>query len=252
MTGSGQNAGSRRSDQLAGICVILGAGGTLGGALVRAFTGAGAEVIGADMRATGDVVACDVTSEADVQALFNRAQRRGEIRCVVHAAGRVSVSGVAEADLVAVRELLDVNLLSCFVTAKVAMNCLSSGSSLTFIASHAALHGAAGWAAYGASKAGVVNLTQALAQETGARGVRVNCVSPGSVESPMMDHVLAQAAARRGLRVALVKSEAEHASPLGRFATADEVAGVCVFLASPAAGYITGANVVVNGGERPG
>jgi NAD(P)-dependent dehydrogenase (short-subunit alcohol dehydrogenase family) len=162
------------------------------------------------------------------------------------------VSAVSEADLADVRRLLEVNLVSCFVTAKQAVGRLTAGHSLTFIASHAALYGSARWAAYSASKAGVVSLTQALAQETGRLGPRVNCVSPGSVESPMMDVVLARAATERQLPVEQIRMEAELASPLARFATPQEVAGVCVFLASPAAGYITGANIVINGGERPG
>jgi NAD(P)-dependent dehydrogenase (short-subunit alcohol dehydrogenase family) len=67
-----------------------------------------------------------------------------------------------------------------------------------------------------------------------------------------MDVVLARAATERQLPVEQIRMEAELASPLARFATPQEVAGVCVFLASPAAGYITGANIVINGGERPG
>lgn len=235
-----------------GICIVLGAQGTLGSALVRAFTQAGAQVMGADIHGSADIAACDVTDEESVTALFDHARSNGEIRHVVHAVGIASVSPVRDADISAIRALLEVNLVSSFITAKIAARTLRPGGSLTFIASHAALYGSARWAAYGASKAGVVYLAQALAQEIGADGPRVNCVSPGSVESPMMDAVLTHAAAERGAELSVVRSDAEQASPLGRFATAEEIAGVCVFLASDAAGYITGANIVVNGGERPG
>lgn len=240
------------SPALGGICVVLGAGGTLGNAVTKAFTQAGAQVVGADLQESPGVIECDVTDEASVAAVFAYAAHRGEICHVVHAAGLAAVSAVSEADLGDVRRLLEVNLVSCFVTAKHAVGRLTAGHSLTFIASHAALYGSARWAAYSASKAGVVSLTQALAQETGRLGPRVNCVSPGSVESPMMDVALARVATERQLPVEEIRREAELASPLARFATPEEVAGVCVFLASPAAGYITGANIVINGGERPG
>jgi NAD(P)-dependent dehydrogenase (short-subunit alcohol dehydrogenase family) len=243
---------SERSAQLGGVCVILGAAGALGAALGRAFSEAGAEVVAADVRAPAGMIACDVTDESAVAALLDEASRRGEIRHVLHAAGLASVAEVADTDISALRTLLEVNLVSCFIVAKHAVRQLSAGHSLTFLASHAALYGSARWAAYSASKAGVVSLTQALAQETGPLGIRVNCVSPGSVESAMMDAVMANSAADRGLDVADVRREAEQASPLGRFATPAEIAGVCVFLASPAASYISGANIVVNGGERPG
>ena len=252
MNGRPQPANSERSALLGGICLILGAGGALGTALRRAFGEAGAEVVAADVRASEGMIACDVTDESAVAALLDEASRRGQISHVLHAAGLASVATVADADIAELRTLLDVNLVSCFIVAKHAVRRLSAGHSLTFLASHASLYGSARWAAYSASKAGVVSLTQALAQETGPLGVRVNCVSPGSVESAMMDAVMAKAAAESGLAVADVRRQAEQASPLGRFATPDEIADVCVFLASPAASYITGANIVVNGGERPG
>jgi len=241
------------SANLAGrVCVVLGAHGTLGTAIGRSFESAGATVVGADLKESPTVLPCDVTDETAVSAVFDRAQDRGRLTDVVHAVGLASVGSVESLDIPTVRTLLEVNLLSCFVTAKIAASRLPRGGTVTFIASHAALHGSARWSAYGASKAGVVNLTQAFADEVGNRGIRVNSVSPGSIDSSMMDSVLALTARERGVSVSTVRREAEKASPLGRFASAEEIAGVCVFLASPQAAYITGANIIVNGGERPG
>lgn len=234
------------------LAVILGASGTLGTALVRVFESAGAAVVGADLDEAAGILGCDVTDEESLSGLFDGAQARGAITDVVHAVGTVSVGRVEELEISKVRQLLEVNLLSCFITAKVAAGRLASGGTITFIASHAALHGSAGWSAYGASKAGVVNLVEAFAKEMGSRGIRVNSVSPGSIESPMMESILANAASQQGDRLDAIRREAERASPLGRFAVAREVADVCLFLASPLATYITGTNVIVNGGERPG
>ena len=232
---------------------MLGASGTLGKAVASAFRLTGRQVIGADLRGSADVIPCDFTDEMAVYRLFDHARNTGPVHHVVHAGGTCYVNSVADCDVAAVRALLEINVVSCFIVAKAAIQePAPGGGSLTFIASHAALHGAAKWAAYGASKAAVVNLTEALAAEQGVHGWRVNAVSPGSVQSPMMDKVLAQIAAERNTESAVLRRQAEQESPLGRFATPQEIAEVCLFLASPAAAYITGTNIIVNGGERPG
>jgi 3-oxoacyl-[acyl-carrier protein] reductase len=234
------------------VAVILGAHGTLGAELVRRFESVGAVAVGADLREAPGILGCDVTDESSVSNLFDAAEAYGEITDVVHAVGIASVSRVKELDVSEVRKLLEINLLSCFITAKIVASRLPAGGTVTFIASHAACHGSPGWSAYGASKAGLINLVESFAKEIGSNEIRVNAVSPGSVESPMMEAILKTAAIQQGRQLDAVVREAELASPLGRFALAREVADVCLFLASPLAAYVTGTNIVVNGGERPG
>jgi NAD(P)-dependent dehydrogenase (short-subunit alcohol dehydrogenase family) len=171
---------------------------------------------------------------------------------VVHAAGALSLGAVHEEPLERVRSLLEVNLIGSFIVARTATKYLSQGGTLTLISSQAGLKAGSLWASYSASKAGVLRLVEALAQETGPRGVRVNAVCPGSVDTPMLDEVCRQIGAMSGKTEAEVRDRYLSGIPLGRFAKPEEIADVCVFLASSLASYVSGTYVLVDGGEVSG
>jgi len=228
--------------------LVTGAAGTIGTAVSRVFTAAGAHVIGLDVRAGDGIIGCDVTDEASVgQALAGM-----EMTDLVHCAGVLSVGEVLATPVSEIRQVLDVNLMSCFILAQAAGGRLGPGATMTFLGSQAWVHGAPGWAVYCATKAGVTRLVEALAQELGPAGIRVNAVCPGSVDSPMMRRAANLIAARAGADPARVSQRYARENPLQRMASPDEIAGVCLFLCSPLASYINGAAIMVDGGDRPG
>jgi NAD(P)-dependent dehydrogenase (short-subunit alcohol dehydrogenase family) len=232
--------------------VVTGAAGAIGDAVTRRFAVAGAEVIGLDLRPGPEIVCCDVTDEASVQRALAGIGAGRQLTDVVHCAGVLSVGEVLAAPVDEIRQVLDVNLLSAFVVARTAGKLLASGAAMTFLGSQAGVHGAPGWAAYCAAKAGVARLVEALAKELGPGGIRVNAVCPGTVESPMTRRAAGLIAAGEGADTPAIMRRYAQGNPLGRLASADEVAAVCLFLASPLASYVNGASIMVDGGDRPG
>ncbi|MGA8460162.1 MAG: SDR family oxidoreductase, partial [Streptosporangiaceae bacterium] len=162
------------------------------------------------------------------------------------------VGNVLSVPTAELRRVLDVNLTGAFIIARAVGPLMGRGAAMTFLGSQAAAHGAPGWAAYCAAKAGVARLVEALAKELGPNGIRVNAVCPGTVDSPMTRQAIGLIAAGQGADADMVKQRYERENPLGRMATADEIAGVCLFLSSPLASYINGASIMVDGGDRPG
>ena len=191
-----------------------------------------------------------------VQGLMGRTlagiAARHQITDLVHCAGVLSVGDVLTVPASETRRVLDVNLMSAFIVAQAAGRRLGPGSAMTFLGSQAAVHGAPGWAAYCAAKAGVSRRVEALAKELGPRGVRVNAVCPGTVDSPMTSAAADLIAAAAGVGAAQVRLRYEQENPLRRMASPDEIAGICLFLSSPLAGYVNGASIMVDGGDRPG
>jgi NAD(P)-dependent dehydrogenase (short-subunit alcohol dehydrogenase family) len=226
--------------------LVTGAAGGIGAGVVEAFRHQGADVVGLDVRAVGDVLACDVTDEAAVEAALGAA---GPLDDVVHAAGVVSTGEVATLPVEEFRRVLEINLVGSFLVARGAVRCLGSGGTVTLIASQGGLRGGAGWSAYCASKFGVVGLTESLAQEVAPRGVRVNAVCPGSIDTPMSRRVADELATRRRTTPEEVQAAYLAGIPAGRLGTAADVAGVCVFLASSLAAFVAGAALVVDGAE---
>jgi len=231
------------------VAMVTGAGSGIGAAVVSAFVAAGARCSGVDIKARDDLIACDVTDETSVFRAFDRASEFGPVTDVVHAAGIVSLGRVAETSIAEVRRVLDVNLLGSFVVGRLAAQRLTDGGSVTFLASQAGIKGSAGWSAYCASKAGVMRLAEVLAKELGGRGVRVNAVCPGSVDTPLLDEAVAAKAALEDTTIENVRRSYVRAVPLGRLATPDDIAKVCVFLASGLASFVSGASILVDGGE---
>ena len=185
-------------------------------------------------------VKCDVTDLDSVDAAFKAVEAEfGPVEVLVSNAG-ITKDGLllrmSEADFGSV---VDANLTAAYRVAKRATHGMlrARAGRIIFMSSVVALLGSAGQANYAASKAGLVGLARSLARELGSRSITVNVVAPGPVETDMT-------AALGEKRLA----ELTAAVPLARMASAEEIAGVVVFLASPDAAYITGAVIPVDGG----
>jgi NAD(P)-dependent dehydrogenase (short-subunit alcohol dehydrogenase family) len=234
------------------VALITGARGAIGQAIRAAFQDAGARCLAADLLANDDVLPCDVTDEASVSATFQTAQSAGPLTDVIHAAGIVSVGAVVDQSPQEFRRILEVNLVGSFTVARAAARALADGGTLTLLSSQAGLRGGANWSAYSASKAGVNRLAESLAQELAPRGIRVNAVCPGNVETPMSEQAIQHLAELTRTPAAKVRADYVDGIPMGRFARPEEIASVCVFLASRLASYVTGASIIVDGGELSG
>ena len=223
--------------------VIVGAAGGIGRACVALFAASGAEVVAADLATPAPppgatFVACDASDETQVAALF--AGLGGPVDFVVALQGIVGAGALHETALADWRRVLDANLTSAFLVARAAHARLRRpGGALVLMGSSNGRNGGTklSGAAYAASKAGVQNLGRYLAREWAPEGLRVNCLAPGPVDTPMLDRFDA------ATRAAVVD-----AVPLGRAASPDEIAAAIAFLCSDAARGMTGATINVSGG----
>lgn len=149
------------------------------------------------------------------------------------------------------RDVLRVNLDGAFLSLKAVLARMRDGGSVVLTASVAGVKAEPGTAAYGCSKAGVIQLARVAAKECAPRGIRVNAVAPGGVDTPIWDQTPFFTDLVRehgGDRDAAMDAMAKMATPLGRYATAPEIAGQIAFLLSDAAATITGTVLVSDGG----
>lgn len=228
--------------------LVTGASGAIGAAICREFECHGAEWVGLDVSPGPGIIACDVSDEASVGDAFEEAARNGPLHDVVHAAGIVSVGSVAEQSLAEFRRVIDINLVGTFLVGREAAHRVEDHGAITLISSQAGLKSGAFWSAYSAAKAGVLRIMESLALELAPRGVRANAVCPGEVETTMIVDAMAGIAQLRSSTPEAVRRVYTDEIPLGRFATPEEVARVCVFLSSPLAAYVTGSAQTVDGG----
>jgi NAD(P)-dependent dehydrogenase (short-subunit alcohol dehydrogenase family) len=231
------------------VCVITGAAGGIGGASVRLFKEEGATVVGVDLTpdSPGDLaIEADVTDEREVEAMYARAARElGGIDVLFNNAGisPPDDTSVIDTSLEAWQRVQDVNLRSVFLCCKHGIPHLlqRGGGSVINTASFVAVMGAAtSQISYTASKGGVLALSRELGVEFARRGVRVNALCPGPVNTPLLQELYAndpEQAARRLVHL-----------PMGRFAEAREIAQGALFLASDDASYVTASTFLVDGG----
>lgn len=235
--------------------VVTGAGTGIGRAIALAFAREGArvtlvgrrreplEAVQKEVVALGQnahVHQADVARQEQAQALVDAVKASaGRIDVLVNNAGKTYDTLILRMKWDALDDLIAVNLKSmfylCSAVGKVMLG--QRGGSIVNMTSVVALTGNAGQSAYVASKAGVIGLTKSLAQEFGSRGIRVNAIAPGFIETDMT----------AGLPEG-VQQQYKSRVPLGRFGATDEVARVALFLASDASSYITGQTLAVDGG----
>ena len=238
--------------------VVLVTGGTrgIGRGIAEMFLGAGAQVVVCGRHAPGGLptsgdrqasfVTADVRQADQVAAMVGQiAERHGRLDVLVNNAGGAPAVPAADASPGFFSAVIGLNLLapfSCSQAANAVMQRQADGGSIVNMASVSALRPSPGSAAYGAAKAGLLNLTRTLAVEWAPK-VRVNCVVAGLIATEAAaDHY----GGSQGVEAVAATV------PLGRMGSPRDVAGVCLFLASPLAAYVTGAAVEAHGGgERP-
>ncbi|MFZ4407451.1 MAG: SDR family NAD(P)-dependent oxidoreductase [Paracraurococcus sp.] len=243
------------------VACITGAASGLGRATAAALARDGARLLLFDRDAAGLAgtaalcpgavsVAGDVTSAADLDRAAQAAAALGPVSLLVTAAGMLGPA--RPVDLATEEEwdrLFDVNVKGTWLTVRALLPAIraAGGGAMVLFSSTAGIAGSATLPAYSASKGAVLMLTKSLALTHAAEGIRVNCVCPGSIETPMLEATFASAgdAAARAAREAAFR--ARH--PMGRFGHAEEVAETVLFLLSPAAGFITGVALPVDGGR---
>ncbi len=233
------------------VAVITGGAGGLGAAMARIFSAEGARVVVADRnveaaRATAAAagpealgLACDVALPNEITALFTMVrERQGRLDILINCAGILHTQPIPDLTAEHWRQLLNINLVGTFLCAQAAIPLMERGGCIVNIGSVAGQTGGfqAG-ADYAASKAGVICLTKSLAAYAGPLGIRVNCLNPGTIETPMSAGWGEEAYDRLRGR-----------TPLGRLGVPEDVAGAALFLCSPLAAFVHGAHLDVNGG----
>jgi NAD(P)-dependent dehydrogenase (short-subunit alcohol dehydrogenase family) len=232
------------------VCVVTGAAGGIGGATVEVFQREGATVVGVDLHdgSPGDLaLAVDVTEEHAVSEMYARIRADyGHIDVLFNNAG-ISPdddASVLDTTLEAWQRVQDVNLKSVFLCCKHGIPHLldnERGGSVINTASFVAIMGAAtSQISYTASKGGVLSLSRELGVEFARRGVRVNALCPGPVDTPLLRELFAKDAERAARRLVHV--------PMGRFGTAEEIANGVLFLASDESSFMTAATFLLDGG----
>ena len=234
------------------VCVVTGAKGGIGAAAVEAFRREGATVAGVDLApdSPGDVaLGADVTDEAEVRGLFEDVRARlGHVDVLFNNAGisPPDDASVLDTSLEAWRRVQEVNLTSIFLCCKHGIphlldNAPPHRGSVINTASFVAVMGAAtSQVSYTASKGGVLALSRELGVQFARRGVRVNALCPGPVDTPLLQELYAkdpEQAARRLVHL-----------PMGRFARAHEIASAALFLAADESSYVTASTFLVDGG----
>lgn len=236
----------------AGHVVVTGGGSGIGEVTVLALIDQGATVTILDASAEAvarsedrlegeDVLAlvCDVTDEDEVAECLSQAvDAYGPVTGLVNCAGIARDIPAEKTSAEMFRQILDVNLTGSFIVCRACLDQMGDTLAIVNLSSASGIRANAGRVAYGASKAGVILMSQVLANEWGASGVRVNVVAPGPVDTPLI----------AGLHTVEDRKRWNAQIPLRRYGRAEEIADAVLFLLSPQASYINGHVLTVDGG----
>ena len=231
------------------VCVITGSASGIGAESARLFAAEGARVAGIDLEAgaEGDLaIQADVSDEEQVRAAYARvAEELGRIDVLMNNAGinPTEDASVLETSLDVWQQVQDVNLRSVFLCCKHGIPHLlaAGGGSVINVASFVATMGAAvSQGSYTASKGAVLSLSRELGVEFAGRGIRVNALCPGPVNTPLLKELFAKDPERAQKRLVHI--------PMGRFGEADEIARAALFLAGDDSSFVTATAFMVDGG----
>jgi 3alpha(or 20beta)-hydroxysteroid dehydrogenase len=241
--------------------IITGDGGDIGGACARLLASRGAKVLVVDAdraraehvareinenpqtTAVAEAIAADVSVSADVRRYVAAAAAHGPIDAVVHAAGIAGPAApMPDFDEAEFDRVMAVNARGTFLGMKYALPQMADGGAIVNIASVSGIVGYPMVAAYVASKHAVIGLTRTAALEGAPRDIRVNALCPGPIEGRLMT------AATGGVAHHPEQDPFLKGVPLARYGTPDEVAETVAYLLSPAAGFISGATITIDGG----
>ncbi|ASO19881.1 NAD(P)-dependent dehydrogenase (short-subunit alcohol dehydrogenase family) [Actinoalloteichus hoggarensis] len=233
--------------------LVTGGASGIGLATAQTLLAGGAQVACLDLDPAGVTepligIRCDVADDDGVPAAVAEAAKRlGGLDILVNNAGIGAQGTIEDGELDQWRTVFDVNLLGIVRVTRAALPWLrrSTTAAIVNTCSIAATAGLPRRALYSASKGAVSSLTLAMAADHAAEGIRVNCVNPGTVDTPWVQRLLAAAAAPDVEREALRRRQ-----PIGRLVSAQEVAAAIAYLASPAAGATTGTALAVDGGMQ--
>jgi 3(or 17)beta-hydroxysteroid dehydrogenase len=261
-------------DRVAGkVAIVTGAASGIGAACARELAREGARVVLTDVAdAEAEAVAAqitargghaialrhDVTAEHDWQAVIaTTIDKFGQLDVLVNNAGIASRSSLLDTTLDDWRAVMRVNLDGVFLGTRAAIGAMQRTErppehlgSVVNMSSILGLVGSAGVAAYSASKGAVRLFTKSVALECAERGwrVRVNSAHPGYIATPLLETALARRAAAEGSDAAILRAQLVERHPLGRLGTAEDIANGVVYLASDESAFVTGCELVIDGG----
>jgi NAD(P)-dependent dehydrogenase (short-subunit alcohol dehydrogenase family) len=220
------------------VAIVTGGVSGIGGAIAARFAAEGARVVAADI-AAGAPYPLDVTDPASCTALVQRVLgEHGRIDCLVNSAGIGADVAFLQTPVELFDRIIAVNLRGSFLIGQACARAMVAGAAIVNIASVSGMRGSTGRSAYGASKGGIINLSQVMALELAPVGIRVNVISPGPVDTPLVAR----------MHDAEIREIYTRAIPLARYGTPEEIAGAAVYLCGPDASYVTGHVLVVDGG----
>lgn len=243
------------------LTLITGAASGIGLTVAQALAAAGARLVLVDANATalagvvdrlGSAVVAQRAGDVADEALWDGlAPALNGLGYAVVNAGVSGAAPIVDLGWAEWRRILSTNLDGAFLTLRAAMRAMSPGAgAIVLTASAAGLKAEPGVAAYGASKAALIHLAKVAAKEGAANAIRVNAIAPGGVETPVWRDVpyFMELVAQTGSEAAAFDAMARMATPIGRYARADEIAGQILFLLSDAAATITGTTLTSDGG----
>lgn len=238
------------------VAVITGGNSGIGRAMAEKFASEGAKVVifgrtqetlDETVQALGEghhAVQGDVSDLEDIDRLFAEVkERHGRVDVLVANAGIAPAAPLDQVDEAFFDKLYDINVKGLFFTVLKAVPLLGEGSSVVLTGSSVSYRGMGGMSVYGSTKAAVRYFARAFSAELVGRGIRVNVLSPGPIDTPLFD--------RMGLpeedKEAMAE-QIENQVPMGRFGSAEEMANAALFLASSDSSYVIGADLLADGG----